>query len=269
MLPSQKYRRLSKVVLAFLLITAAISTKAQGKLEAYERKLYIQNNDTLPYRILYPKNFDSSKEYPLVLVLHGAGERGDNNEAQLVYGADLFLEKQEEYPAIVVFPQCPKDSYWSNVNIVPDENGKRMFNFRRGGKPTAAMDNLLGLLGDLKDADYVDKERIYVGGLSMGGMGTFEILRRKPNTFAAAFPVCGGAAPATARKFAKKVPLWVFHGEVDSVVPVEHSLVMAKAIEKAGGEAKLTVYPGVDHNSWVNAFNEPELLPWLFTHQKK
>lgn len=261
--------KLPKFVLVLLFIFPCFIAAAQENLEAYERKLYIQNNDTLPYRILYPKNFNKTKEYPLVLVLHGAGERGDNNEAQLAYGADLFLENLEEYPAIVVFPQCPKDSYWSNVNILPDENGKRTFNFRKGGKPTAAMNNLLGLLGELKQSGYVNQERIYVGGLSMGGMGTFELLRRKPNTFAAAFPICGGAAPETAQKFAKKVPLWIFHGEVDSVVPVQHSIVVAKAIEKAGGDVKLTVYPAVDHNSWVNTFNEQELLPWLFSHRKK
>ncbi|GAA4438536.1 dienelactone hydrolase family protein [Pontibacter saemangeumensis] len=257
--------KLPNIVLTFLIFVAAFSAKAQESLDAYEHKLYIQNNDTLPYRILYPENFDTAKKYPLVLVLHGAGERGHDNEAQLVYGADLFLENQQEFPAIVVFPQCPKDSYWSNVHIVPDENGRRTFNFRKGGKPTAAMENLLGLLEELKDAGQVDEDRLYLGGLSMGGMGTFELLRRKPDTFAAAFPICGGGHPATARKFARKVPLWVFHGEEDSVVPVEKSKIMAAAIAKAGGNVKLTIYPEVDHNSWVNAFDEPALLPWLFS----
>lgn len=261
--------KLLKFALALLVMLINFPAMAQGELEAYEHRLYIQHNDTLPYRILYPKNFDTSREYPLVLVLHGAGERGDNNEAQLIYSADLFLESQEEYPAIVVFPQCPKDSYWSNVNIVADENGRRTFSFREGGKPTAAMNNLLGLLKELKRSGQVDENRIYIGGLSMGGMGTFELLRRRPNTFAAAFPICGGGHPATAKKFAKKVPLWVFHGEEDSVVPVEHSRIMAGAIERAGGDVTLTIYPGVDHNSWVNAFNEPELLPWLFSHEKE
>ncbi|AKD03838.1 dienelactone hydrolase family protein [Pontibacter korlensis] len=252
-----------------LLLVAAVPVLAQGKLDAYERKMYVQGNDSLPYRILYPRGFSPTKKYPLVLVLHGAGERGNNNEAQLAYGADRFLNEQDKYPAIVVFPQCPKNSYWSNVNIVTDKSGKRTFNFQKGGKPTAAMQSLLGLLKQLRGSGYVDKDRVYIGGLSMGGMGTFELLRRKPTIFAAAFPICGGGAPETAGKFAKKVEeMWVFHGEVDSVVPVQHSKVMAEAIEAKGGDVKLTIYPGVDHNSWDYAFKEPELLQWLFSHEK-
>ncbi|RIJ34466.1 carboxylesterase family protein [Pontibacter oryzae] len=259
-----------RLLALLLLLLASIDAQAQqGELDAYERKMYTNGNDTLPYRILYPKGFNPSKKYPLVLVLHGAGERGNNNEAQLVYGAKRFLEEQEQFPAIVVFPQCPKDSYWSNVDIVKDETGERIFNFQDSGKPTEAMQSLLGLLKQLRKSGYVDKDRVYLGGLSMGGMGTFELLRRKPSTFAAAFPICGGGAPESAKKYAKKVDLWIFHGEVDSVVPVEHSKAMAKSLEEAGSDVKLTVYPGVNHNSWDYAFKEPELLSWIFSHKKK
>ncbi|WP_299758313.1 prolyl oligopeptidase family serine peptidase [uncultured Pontibacter sp.] len=258
-----------QILALLLLLLASISTQAQGELDAYERKVYTKGNDTLPYRILYPKGFNPSKEYPLVLVLHGAGERGDDNESQLVYGAKRFLEEQEQFPAIVVFPQCPKDSYWSNVDIVQDESGKRTFNFQEGGKPTEAMHSLMGLLKQLRKSGNVAKDRVYLGGLSMGGMGTFELLRRKPRTFAASFPICGGGAPESAKKYAKKVEsVWIFHGEVDGVVPVEHSRVMAGALEKAGADVKLTVYPGVNHNSWDYAFKEPELLKWLFSQVK-
>lgn len=263
-----KYKNAALMLL--LVIFATITGQAQNnELDAYERKVYTKGNDTLPYRILYPKGFNPSKKYPLVLVLHGAGERGDNNQSQLVYGAKRFLDEQEQFPAIVVFPQCPKDSYWSNVDIVKDDSGKRTFNFQEGGKPTEAMHSLLGLLKQLRKSGYVDKDRVYLGGLSMGGMGTFELLRRKPNTFAASFPICGGGAPESARKYAKKVDLWIFHGEVDGVVPVEHSKAMAKALEEAGGNVKLTTYPGVNHNSWDYAFKEPELLSWIFSHKKK
>ena len=262
-------RKYSLFLPMLLLSLASITAQAQGGLEAYQRKVFVQGNDSLPYRILYPKNFNPEKKYPLVMVLHGAGERGNNNEAQLAYGAKLFWVNQDKYPAIVVFPQCPKDSYWSNVNIVTDENGKRTFNFRKDGEPTKAMDLLLGLLKELEKSGQVDKDRMYLGGLSMGGMGTFELLWRRPNTFAAAFPICGGGAPETASKYAKKLEgIWIFHGEADSIVPVEHSRIMAGAIEKAGGKVKLTVYPDVNHNSWDYAFSELELLPWLFSQDK-
>lgn len=262
-----KYKHLLSLLLLMLL--ACINVQAQEGLEAYERRMYITGSDTLPYRILYPKNFNPQQKYPLVLVLHGAGERGNNNESQLIYGAKRFLDEQERYPAIVVFPQCPKDSYWSNVNIVTDANGKRTFNFQAGGEPTVAMSSLMGLLKQLRKSGYVDKDRVYLGGLSMGGMGTFELLRRKPRTFAAAFPICGGGAPETARKYARKVEsIWIFHGEEDAVVPVAHSRAMAHAIEEAGGNVKLTVYPNVNHNSWDYAFKEPELLQWLFSQER-
>jgi predicted peptidase len=256
-------------LLCFLLI---FTTGIAHDLEQYERKVFVANGDSLPYRILYPEDFDPAKKYPLVMILHGAGERGNNNESQLVYGARLFLEPQnrQQFPAIVVFPQCPKDSYWSNVNIVTDESGKRTFNYlEEVGEPTKAMRALMGLLKELEKSGTVDKKRMYIGGLSMGGMGTFELLRREPKKFAAAFPICGGGHPAGVKKYAKGVDMWIFHGEVDGVVPVEKSRIMADAIKAAGGNVKLTIYPGVNHNSWDYAFKEPDLLPWLFSHKKR
>lgn len=257
-------------VLSLLLVLFCTAGEAQH-LEAYQRKIFVAKSDTLPYRILYPENFGSEERYPLVVILHGAGERGTDNESQLVYGAKLFLEphNRKQFPAIVVFPQCPQDSYWSNVNIVKDDNGRRAFNFREDkGEPTKAMKALMGLIKELEKSGTVDKKRMYIGGLSMGGMGTFELLRRKPKKFAAAFPICGGGHPAGVNKYAKRVDLWIFHGQEDAVVPVENSRIMAEAIEHAGGNVRLTVYPGVNHNSWDYAFKEPNLLPWLFSHKR-
>ncbi|QHS54706.1 prolyl oligopeptidase family serine peptidase [Mucilaginibacter sp. 14171R-50] len=236
---------------------------------AFDRGLFVHKTDTLPYRILFPKKFNPTQKYPLILVLHGAGERGSDNEAQLAYGPKLFLNDtiRQNYPAIVVYPQCPKDSYWSNVNI-DTTSGKRIFRFQEGGEPTRAMNALLGLVDQLLDKPYVNDKQVYVGGLSMGGMGTFEILRRKPKIFAAAFTICGGDNTNNAEKYAKKVPLWIFHGAKDSVVPFDHSQVMVDAIKAAGGDPKFTVYPNDDHNSWDDAFAEPQLIPWLFSHSK-
>lgn len=239
-------------------------------LNSFDKGRFINKRDTIPYRILFPQNFDQTKKYALILVLHGAGERGNNNEAQLVYGPKLFLNDtiRAKYPAIVVYPQCPVDSYWSNVDKQTDASGKTIFHFLEGGEPTRAMSALMGLVSQMLEKPYVDKHCMYVGGLSMGGMGTFEILRRMPNTFAAAFAICGGDNTLNAGIYAKKVPLWIFHGAKDSVVPFDHSQVMVNAIKAAGGNPKFTVYPNDDHNSWNDAFAEPDLIPWLFSHKK-
>ena len=233
---------------------------AQGPdLSKFDRGSYINKGDTVPYRILFPQNFDPTKKYAMILVLHGAGERGNNNESQLKYGTQLFMNDtiRAKYPAIVIFPQCPASSFWSNVKMGNDASGKLTWTFIEGGDPTVAMKGLLGLISQFQDKPYVDKHRIYVGGLSMGGMGTFELLRRKPEWFAAAFSICGGDNTLNARIYAKKVPMWIFHGEKDSVVPFDHSQVMVEAIKAAGGNPKFTVYPNDDHNSWDDALKEP------------
>jgi predicted peptidase len=237
---------------------------------SFDRGIYINKKDTLPYRILFPANFDPTKKYALILVLHGSGERGNNNEAQLKYGTQLFLNDtiRAKYPAIVVYPQCPWNGWWSNVDMKKDSSGKIIWNFVEGGDPTPAMKDLLGLVSDLLDKPYVDKHRVYIGGLSMGGMGTFEILRRRPDLFAAAFSICGGDNGLNARLYAKKVPLWIFHGAKDDVVSPDHSITMVNAIKAAGGNPKFTLYPNDGHNSWNDAFAEPALIPWLFSHKK-
>ncbi|WP_305982148.1 prolyl oligopeptidase family serine peptidase [Roseivirga thermotolerans] len=243
---------------------------AQTK-EDFRAAKHTYEEGSLNYRVLYPEGFDSTKEYPLVLFLHGAGERGTNNEKQLVHGSKLFLDpsNREKFPAIVVFPQCPPEDYWANVHRPLDENGKRQFTyFTTKTEPTLAMKGLLSLVDSLSRVAHIDKDRMYVMGLSMGGMGTFELVSRRPKTFAAAAPICGGGHPKSARKYAKKVPFWIFHGLKDDVVPPHFSKEMASAIEEKGGRVKLTLYPNANHNSWDPAFAEPELLPWLFSHSK-
>lgn len=236
----------------------------------YEPRSFVTKEGTLPYRILFPQNFDRNQKYPLILVLHGAGERGNDNELQLTHGSRLFLQEnvRKNFPAIVVFPQCPSGAYWSNVKIPTGSKDRRTLTFPAGGEPTKAMKLLLGLIDDLLGESYVDKNRLYMGGLSMGGMGTFELLYRRPTLFAAAFPICGGGHPATINKYAKQVSLWVFHGAKDDLVPSCHSQVMVDALKKAGADVRFTLYPDVMHESWVPAFAEPELLPWLFSHTR-
>ncbi|HYC29676.1 MAG TPA: prolyl oligopeptidase family serine peptidase [Chitinophagaceae bacterium] len=257
---------MKKIFFALFLQSLAFIASAQDK-SAYEKHWMTRGKDTLPYRVLLPKNYDASKEYPLILVLHGSGERGRDNEAQLVHGWRLFLQDsiRDRYPAIVVFPQCPADSYWAQVEFSYDTvTRKTTYDFPLESQPTVAMKMLLQLLDELEDKYKLDDDRYYVGGLSMGGMGTFELVRRKPRMFAAAFPICGGANPATSNKL-DKTAWWIFHGLKDDVVPPHHSQEMADALKAAKAEVKLTLYPDANHNSWDPAFAEKDLLPWLFS----
>ena len=259
-------KRLPLLLLAFLML--AMTSNAQD-LTSFEKRIYTDKQDTIPYRVLYPEHFDPAQKYPVLFFLHGGGERGNDNEAQLTHGAKLFLEPsvRKEFPAIVIFPQCAKASYWSNTIASTDSLGKRHFEFIKGGKPTKAMHALLSLVDHFLDEPYVDKKQVYIGGLSMGGMGTYEMLRRKPRTFAAAFAICGGDNLANVNKY-KKVPLWIFHGGKDDVVDPKFSKEIADQLKIIGKEVKYTHYPEANHNSWDAAFAEPTLLPWLFSHKK-
>lgn len=257
------------VLLGLLLLVAVCTGKAQD-LSQYQYKQFISGKDTLLYRMLLPQNFDPAKEYPVLFFLHGRGEQGHNNEAQLTHGGKLFLREdiRQNFPAIVIFPQCPTNSYWANVKIDTLPTGKRQFNFVKGGQPMKPLQLVLDLMKQMRKEKFVDEDRLYVGGLSMGGMGTLEVLRRKPQYFAAAFAICGGDNVANVPKY-KKVPLWVFHGGKDDVVVPTFSENVVKALKAQGAkEVRFTLYPEANHNSWDSAFAEPELLPWLFSHEK-
>lgn len=259
-----KYFSLALITLLFI----SFSGLAQN-LSAYEKHLFIQNSDTLPYRLLLPENYDAGKKYPLILFLHGSGERGNDNELQLVHGAKFFLKDdvRKKFPAIIVFPQCPLNSFWSNLNFKADSAGKRIFNFQSTAAPSLGMKLANELLLQVIKKYPVNKKKVYVGGLSMGGMGTFEIAARNPKLFAAAFPICGGGDPATAKNI-RKIKWWVFHGAKDDVVPPSFSATMVNALRKAHANVKFSLYPNANHNSWDAAFAEPELLNWLFAQHK-
>src|SRR5215218_1629154 len=217
-------------ILLLVSLFATSATHAQD-FNAYQKKWLVQGPDTLPYRLLLPEGFDASKKYPLVLFLHGSGERGRDNEAQLTHGGQLFLNDtaRKAFPAIVVFPQCPTESRWSNVQITTDSStGQRTFAFQEGGAPTRPMAMLENLLKELQHRYRIKRDQVYVMGLSMGGMGTFELARRRPELFAAAIPICGGANTATAAQL-KRIHWWVFHGGKDDVVPPRFSEEMVTA----------------------------------------
>lgn len=261
---------LSKIVLVSMLVFTAFIANAQDK-NLYEKHWFIQNGDTMPYRLLLPENYDASKQYPLIVFLHGRGESGTDNQKQLAHGSALFLRDsiRKNYPAIVVFPQCSNESYWSNVQATTngERNSKRTFFFVPDGPASSAMTMLMSLTDHILLQYPVANKQVYVMGLSMGGMGTFELVRRKPGVFAAAIPICGGAHPATAKQL-RKTNWWVFHGAKDDVVLPVFSENMVAALKKAKASVQFTLYPNANHNSWDPAFAEPNFLKWLFTQKK-
>ena len=258
-----------KILISFLLACMAFGGDAQD-LSLYKKEWLVQGSDTLPYRILLPENYVPTKKYPVIFFLHGAGERGNDNEKQLVHGAKLFLTDsiRKNYPAIVVFPQCSERSFWSSVSFRFDSiTKKRSFEFSASAEPTIAMQLLLKLTDKVLKEFPINERQVYVMGLSMGGMGTFEIANRKPGLFAAAIPICGGGSPETAPVLAK-VNWWVFHGAKDDVVLPIYSDIMVEALKKANASVKYTVYPDANHNSWDATFAQPTLLSWLFSNKK-
>jgi len=257
-----------KIVKILFLMFAMINLNAQD-LSLFEKELFVYKNDTLKYRILKPLNFDSNKKYPVHLFLHGAGEVGDDNELQLTHGAELFLKKENRinYNSWVIFPQCAKNDYWANMVYV-SENNESLVQMKKKNTVNPSLGLVIQLMDTFIEKNNVDKNRIYVSGLSMGGMGTFEILYRRPEMFAAATPICGDGDPSSVENFAKKVAIWIFHGSADKVVLPQQSLKMANAILNAGGNPKITIYENVGHNSWDTAFAEKDFLKWIHSKTK-
>lgn len=255
-------KKILLISIAFILLTS-INAYSQ-----FVNGMFMQNGYTLPYKVSFPDNYDSTKQYPLVVFLHGAGERGSDNEKQLVHGKSFLLDNtKSKFPAIVIAPQCPADNYWANVrsNTV---GAKRAFTFGVNDEATAPMKTLISLVEDWLSSGKIDKSMVYVGGLSMGGMGTLEIVWRMPGTFAAAFPICGGGDVSKTKKFAKKTAIWLFHGDNDGVVPPVNSSRFYETLKSQGCDVKFSIFAGVGHNSWDNAFKEEALFPWLFSHKK-
>ena len=236
----------------------------------YQKKVFrAKNGNELNYRILYPKDYDPGKNYAVLLFLHGSGERGNDNEKQLIHGGNLFLDpsNREKYPAIILFPQCPEGKSWASLDI-RYEDGKKSYHRTTGNKPGEMAELLDGLLKEIKTTHKVDNKRFYIMGLSMGGFGTLEMLYLYPNIFAAAVPICGGHMLDLAGTYAKKVPIWLFHGAKDTVVPTDFSRNLYAKLKELGANVNYTEFPDANHNSWDSTFATPELLPWIFSHHK-
>jgi predicted peptidase len=237
------------------------SEKIPG-VDVFEAREFIRDGKTLRYRFLPPADYDSAKEYPLVLFLHGAGERGDDNQRQLIHGGRNFSDPQlrKRHPAFIVVPQCPDDKKWVEVPW----DGK---NHSMPGEASESLQLAFDLLGELGKEFSVDASRIYGVGLSMGGYGVWDILQRKPELLAAAIPICGGGDPAHVERF-KSTPVWVFHGADDPVVTPDRSRTMVKALQEAGGRPIYTEYEGVGHDSWTATFDNRLVWDWLFAQHR-
>jgi predicted peptidase len=213
------------------------------------------------YQVFVPDNWTPKKIWPVILFLHGAGERGDDGLLQTDVGLPAAVRQdRSRFPAVIVMPECRKNQWW----------------------PDSPMDELaMAALAAARKEFHGDPQRIYLTGLSMGGYGTWHLAGKYPGKFAAIVPICGGLLrpeqaraqsaadmspySSAAKKIGATTPVWIFHGGVDDTVPVTESRRMAEAMKALGGEAHYTEYPGVGHDSWDKAYAEPELIPWMLS----
>ena len=209
-----------------------------------EFKKVISKTVQAKYLLFLPAKYEKTKKkWPLILFLHGAGERGDDLEKVKRHGPPKIVAARPDFPFLVVSPQCPEGLFWDT-------------------------DTLMALLDEIAAHYRVDEKRIYLTGLSMGGFGTWEIATAHPERFAAIAPICGGGTPRKTRRMID-LPAWVFHGAKDPVVPVEDSQAMVDALKKFGGDVRFTVYPEAKHDSWTETYNNQELYEWFLSHHRK
>ncbi|MGK0187088.1 MAG: lysophospholipase L1-like esterase/poly(3-hydroxybutyrate) depolymerase [Verrucomicrobiales bacterium] len=222
-------------------------------------------DETFRYLLMKPDSIEEGKQYPLVLFLHGAGERGDDNRIQTAHFPNLFEDEafRKRFPCYLIAPQCRKDRRWTQTSWEDTSSPSSK------GPATAQMDVAIeALLTTLKEHP-IDRSRLYLTGLSMGGYGSWDLAARKPNWFAAVAPVCGGGDTDLAHRIAT-TPVWAYHGDADNVVPVRRSRDMIAAIRKSGGLPRYTEVPGRGHDSWVPAYkdNNHQLLSWMFQQRR-
>ena len=257
-----KFSILNLIVSIVFILTI---TEGSAQTQLFSRERYIsRSNDTLLYRQLWPDS-DTMRKYPLVIFLHGSGERGTDNEAQLKWGVQNFANDRNmlAFPAIVIAPQCPPRIGWSNLT-----NDKVTGQIKLQPSPSRPMKLLLELIDSIKTRLPIDTNRIYITGLSMGGFGTFDAIQRRPELFAAAVPVCGGGDTSRVSSILH-IPIWIFNGAEDPAVNPVLSLNMLQALTRAGAHPGFTQYPEVGHFSWLGAYSDPQMMQWLFRQRKK
>ena len=221
-------------------------TAQTSERQAEMRLAPTSNGETseMNYLLYLPQAYETNEEkWPLLLFLHGAGERGDDLELVKVHGPPKMIAEGEDFPFVVISPQCPEGVWWS-------------------------IETLHALIIEVVETHRIDTSRIYVTGLSMGGYGSWGLAYTYPDLFAAAVPICGGGEPEKA-PLMKEIPTWVFHGAKDEAVPLERSQEMVDALEEAGGNVRFTIYPEAGHvGAWENAYGDPELWDWLVKQRR-
>ncbi len=207
---------------------------------------YMTERPTLPYAVYLPEGYenDESKQWPLLIFLHGAGERGNDLQAVYRHGPLREVREGREFPFVVIAPQIDGQHYWAcyaeTLNTMLD--------------------------GWLKEYR-IDPARVYLTGLSMGGTGTWMWGMMNPERFAAVMPICGTGICWCAGNL-KDVPVWVFHGDADVTVPIEESYSMVERLNACGGQVTLTVYEGYGHDSWTDTYCREDVYEWLLSHTK-
>ncbi|MDA1017357.1 MAG: dienelactone hydrolase family protein, partial [Planctomycetota bacterium] len=220
---------------------------------------------TFNYRLMRPRNVAAGQSYPLIVFLHGAGERGSDNKRQLFYLPEQMAQPEfrETYPCYLLAPQCQSGKQWVDVPWA-DKKSTPM-----AKSPSHQMQAAIAMIERTLKDEAVDPDRVYLTGLSMGGYGSWDLAARRPEWFAAVAPICGGGDERQADRLAK-IPLWAFHGDADGAVPVGRTRSMIEAIRKAGGKPKYTEFPGVGHNSWNPAYRQKDgVIPWMFQQARK
>jgi predicted peptidase len=262
-MPSAAHRSNSLIALCTLILLALLTQAAPAESQsrnqkydpAYQRLVFNgAGNVPMPYGWLAPLGAKPGEKYPLVICLHDAFGR---TRAGTVLARDSMRER---YPAFVMVPEADRPFTWAKADVIRD-----------GGKPSQLpqkMPLLIEAVRSVIQKEAIDPTRIYVTGQSMGGVGVWGAIWQHPGLFAAGVPVCGLWRIEEVPKLLS-VPVWAFHGERDTTIPVHYTREIIAAITKAGGNAKYTEYPGVGHDSWTKAYDEPEMWRWLFAQRKR
>lgn len=256
--------RFACLLAVLLMANSALLAQDADLLSHFEAKRHIEGNDTLPYLLYCSSKAEFSEDaLPLVVFLHGAGERGNNNTDQLRHCIRFFLDDSvsTRYPFLLMAPQCPAEQRWVNTDW-------RLLEHEMEAEPTAQLQAVFTVIDSLIASGSADPSRVYISGISMGGFGVWDAIQRHPEKFAAAIAICGGGDPHYAEEI-KAMPIYIFHGQRDKLVKPSRSQQMYDALQDVGNmETVYVTYPDQGHLCWDRAFSTPGLFKWLFSKKK-